>query len=523
LVWQGAQAAKALALAPDNSLLALGSAEGRVLVIELATDSQVASLRTGRTAVEGLAFQHHAQRHEEPDLGPNFLLAAGTAGSSVLIWDLSTGNPIAQCLGSEWEAGKLCFNRDGTLLFAASRGSVQVWDAAMGRHVLTVETRTSFQRDFALSPDEGKLLVAGNDWYRDRLEELELQHGVGTRTLRGLSAPVVKTVVSPDGRWVAGISEQWQLGVWDWPSGRLQHIFEAPIGRSADNSAVAFSADGNWLAAAAGKAAKLWELRTGATGTDWPLPDGLVDALAWQTNGQLRLFRVEAADGGARFGTISMGRIRPIVCRIRDLLSPAWTNAVATLTNFNSSVYGALAADGGRVFVVEGDHVGSDHTNRSVLFVDATTGRLTKSFETETTINASFSLLRSDLAGRWISFCTDDRMQTILVEARNGTVHRALNYPPAALATDLAHMALGAVFSSDEKGKLVSLGAGVTLTAGGPLRPLVSFPSDGGPNQGHMTFDPTGQWLIWGNDDGTVSAANIEGVRQALDKVSLGW
>jgi WD40 repeat protein len=522
LVFSSNQVVSALAVAPGNALLALGSADGRVAVLEMASGNPVASLRTDRTAVLGLTFQHHAQRHEEAGLGPNFLLAAGTAGSSVFIWDLSTNDRLARCLGSQMNVNRLVFSSDGTLLFTGGRLFIKVWDTTVGGLVLTIPA-LSFVYDFALAPDESRLLLTGNEWGPNHLQEIELSAGRGTRTLRGLSTPVIKTFLSPDGHWLAGISQAWELGVWEWPSGRLHHVFEAPKGRSADNSAVAFSADGFWLAAAAGKAAKLWDLRTGAKGRDWTLPDGLVDVLTWPANGSLVSFRVEAEDGVSRFATLSFGQTNPIVCHIRDLLSPVWTNPVATLTDFNSSVYHAEASDAGRMFVVEGDQVSGDHANRSVKFVEALSGRVVRTIPTATTLKLSSSGLRADPAGRWVTFGTNDASATVLVEARTGEPGGVLERAPLSFSSDRAYAAMAGVLYRDEQGKLTNSAEGLTVTSLATLLPLVGFPADGSVGGGHPCFDPAGQWLFWGNDDGTVSAANIEGVRQELDKVGLGW
>ena len=80
-------------------------------------------------------------------------------------------------------------------------------------------------------------------------------------------------------------------------SGRLLHVLKAPNGVVADNAALEFSPDGQRLAYATGKAACLWNVKTGEVEEMWALSPGLIDRLSFPKADQLLLLRLETKDG----------------------------------------------------------------------------------------------------------------------------------------------------------------------------------------------------------------------------------
>ena len=111
------------------------------------------------------------------------------------------------------------------------------------------------------------------------VEVWELDNGRGIQTLYGLRGQVAWTCFSPDGRRVAGLSQTFEVGVWDRETGKLLRLLDAPVGLFADNAGLAFSADGRRFALAAGERATLWDVETGAVLGSWKLPGGL--ATGW--------------------------------------------------------------------------------------------------------------------------------------------------------------------------------------------------------------------------------------------------
>src|SRR5206468_2050770 len=80
----------------------------------------------------------------------------------------------------------------------------------------------------------------------------ELEYGRGIRTLLGLAAQIAKVRFSPDGQWLAALSLDWQVAMWNLNQYQLCYVMKVPPGKSADNAALRFSPDSQQIAFCAG-------------------------------------------------------------------------------------------------------------------------------------------------------------------------------------------------------------------------------------------------------------------------------
>src|SRR5207248_243326 len=131
----------------------------------------------------------------------------------------------------------------------------RLWDVATGRLLLEIDSG-DFGAGVAFSPD-GRRLAIGNypAFELGSVSVWELQNGRGIPTLRGLSGQIAKTALSPDGLQIAALAHDWHVAIWEVGTGHLRAVLEAPQGMVADNSALAFSADGHQFAFATGSPA----------------------------------------------------------------------------------------------------------------------------------------------------------------------------------------------------------------------------------------------------------------------------
>jgi WD40 repeat protein len=233
--------------------------------------------------------------------------------------------------------------------FNAGTGSVRLWDLAARGEPATLLSRSTWIRAVDFTPD-GRTLVAGLSDKTVRLFDL------GTRewhaTLKGHSRPIVSLAMAADGRtMVTGAVDRtraatggeaivWDLalqqaratlpladGVWSVAYARdgkiiavggrdkFIHLWDADTGIEREAlkqnnvvRALAFSPDGQTLAAASGWTVKLWDLATRkerATLTGHKQP---VDALAFTRDG--RTLASGAAPGTVRFWDAATGRER---------------------------------------------------------------------------------------------------------------------------------------------------------------------------------------------------------------------
>ncbi|MBO0697723.1 MAG: PQQ-binding-like beta-propeller repeat protein, partial [Zavarzinella sp.] len=238
----------ALALSPAGNLLATGTTDGAVWLLDAATLRRERDLHGhGHAPVKSLAFS--------PDGGR--LAIAHWAGRSVWVWDVRTGDVVSTLEGHSDAVVGVAYRPEGKRLASASHDRTGgVWDTATGRCVQTLTGHTSRVLAVAYSPDRRFLASAGNDG-TIRLWDPETGKSMG-EPLKGHASGVYAVAFSPDGRWLASGGNDWTVKVWDPMTGTELHTFRGHTDRV---QAVAFRPDGRRLASASSdQTVKIWDL-----------------------------------------------------------------------------------------------------------------------------------------------------------------------------------------------------------------------------------------------------------------------
>ncbi|GAB2678908.1 hypothetical protein GCM10027088_67950 [Nocardia goodfellowii] len=241
----------AVASSPDGRLLAMGSSDGTVLLIDPSGPKVViAELQLGRSPVASIAFSPDGRR-----------LAVSDETPTVTMWDISDRDQPRRfsLLGQATRVTALAFTPDGTRLVsvsAAPEAAILVWNTATLQPVRPRLAGAGGNEDgfvsVAVSPD-GTVVATGTTAGEIRLWDLATPRQL--QVLNGGASPILSIAYSPDGRFLAAGSADGSIVVWHVGSGEFSRAdeFEA----SGKPESLAFDT-GHLLAATTGGVIQTW-------------------------------------------------------------------------------------------------------------------------------------------------------------------------------------------------------------------------------------------------------------------------
>jgi WD40 repeat protein len=505
--------ATVLAIAPSgaSSLLAAGDERGKLTIWALDSGQETASLQSSRNAILTLAFDRDRRRLggelAPANQGGNWLLAAGDAGGVVTVWDTGAKIPRAFCRGSRYGVHAVAFSPDGMTLASAGRYRAKLWNVATGQLLLHLKYR-NFMTGLAFSPDGRRLAVTSVAAFDNpsSVDVWKLDENRGIRLLRGLLGQITEVAISPDDRYLAALSDDWQVGIWDVVAGHLLHVLEAHKGLIADNAALAFSPDGSQLAFASGHEARLWNVADGRERKSWVLPGGLADRLAFPAKDKLLLLRVETQEGDRGPFSDAPPSQHPRVCRLRNLLGGEPTDKAVEITDFNWAVFSTALAPNGDYLVIHGR--GGPEGERRLIKVFDAAGRELGKIPTRRKRSSGRSVI--DPSGTRMLTPVDDSGPFLLLEM-----------PSVRRLGDL-----------DRNASCFSDGAKYFVTAGSPGGRAIASVADGellvnlgidNLTTSEAQFSSDDRLVAWGNADGTVLLCDVPAIRSRLTEIGLDW
>jgi WD40 repeat protein/serine/threonine protein kinase len=234
----------------DSSRLASAGHDGTVRVWDLKTEQE--SLRLAGAV--GIYVQGAAYRVTfSPD---GRWLAACSEGSTVRIWDSTSGQLIHELPGHEVRASCVAFSPDGKLLATGGwLGIVRIWDALGGQCLHQLREEHSHPVGALAFSTDGRHLVSG---YFDRtIDVWDATSGKRLRSLLGHTGIVNGLAFHPEGRRLASSSEDRTVRIWDLFTGR--ELLELR-GHADMCLGLAFNASGRLLASTSvDRTIRLWD------------------------------------------------------------------------------------------------------------------------------------------------------------------------------------------------------------------------------------------------------------------------
>ncbi|MCI0535938.1 MAG: WD40 repeat domain-containing serine/threonine-protein kinase [Verrucomicrobiales bacterium] len=500
-------AAKVIAISDQSALLAAGNEDGTINVCSLPSLSGVAHMAQERMGIECLAFAQDVRVPFDNEPEPNAsLLAAGDAGGSIFIYDVPRGRIKAMARGSHHQVLSLAFSPDRMTLASGGRKDLRIWDVASGHGLLICPNDWEYATSVAYYPDGQHLAVGiANPWGPGpSFRVVDVQDRRGIQALRGLTSQASLVRFSKSGQLLAALAHNWQVGIWNVSSNRLERMFDTPKGQYADNAAMAFGPDDTEFAFASGDYVCLWDLTTGRLLQKWKVPNGLVQVLAFRESGHLLFFQWEA-DPVTK---------RP-VCRTRELAPNGFIEPLYELPEYDGRVIHAAASPDGQLIGVVGTSSQSPTTNHVVKVFDMFTGKEQYQLPCDTIGHKTSNQVVWDPSGRFVCYKWTKHSVWELVEVGNRsnsarfdrliqaihpTGHRFAAQPTTPAS------AKGCYYFSNDKS--------VATTLLGLDHAFASTLAE---------FSPDGHLLAWGTEDGTVLVCDLEKTRSELAKIGLGW
>jgi len=290
-----------LAFSPDGSLLAVGRKNGSVEIYssEMKLISTLSGARRGE--VLALTFGRDPLLRLDGRVASHYpVLASGHRGGALVIWDLVVGQPRAVCRGSPYDVAVVAFDPSGSVLASAGREGCRVW-SFNGRLLLKLSGYGGSDPASALAFDNnGRLAWAvGGGFYEAALGIWRMEWNRGIHQFDVSSTPR-RIWFSPDGEFLAALSDDWTLAIWNVSEDRLLWLVEVPMGDTADNAGGVFDANGRQFSFAAGRDGCTIDLETGSFVNRWTLNPGVCDYLQYDDSGRLLLLRREKFPSQAR-------------------------------------------------------------------------------------------------------------------------------------------------------------------------------------------------------------------------------
>jgi WD40 repeat protein len=250
---------------PDGSKIATVSWDGTARVWDARTGRAVTGRLNG-TWTEDIQFSPDGER-----------LVAGS-----ILWDVATGERIAELIRHADTIWTTRFSPDGTRMATASKdGTARVWDGNTGQ-LLALLRHADSVNCAQFSPDGPQVATASFDGTA-RIWDSQTGHAI---TNLQHDDRVHWVEFSPDGKKLATASKDKTVRLWDARTGKmlmkpLSHADELYLFRS-----VVFSPDGTRVAAAAGSIAQLWDAHTGEPFTAPLKHDGRVNSVRFSPDGR---------------------------------------------------------------------------------------------------------------------------------------------------------------------------------------------------------------------------------------------
>ena len=225
------------------------SAGKSLKIWDVTTGQEVASIERQDARASGVSFSPDGQQ-----------IVGGGHDKTVTVWDAKTGQKTLSLTGHSDDVHCASFSPDGKRIVSGScDNTVKIWNAETGTQMLTLEGHKSPITSVGFSQD-GERIVSGS-----RDGTLRIWNARTAKKILTIATPpdhAVRASFSPDGKQIASCNDlDKTVGVWNVDTGQKTHTLG---GHLEPVRAVSFSPDGKWIASGSGdQTVKVWNAKTG--------------------------------------------------------------------------------------------------------------------------------------------------------------------------------------------------------------------------------------------------------------------
>jgi len=217
----------ALAMSPDSKLVATeatetgGEAGATPRIWDVKSGNMLAQLKGHTLAVSSIVFSPKGD-----------LLATASWDKTARLWDVKTGREVAVLTGHTDPLTSVAFDRTGQLLVTASfDGTARIWDVATGKENWVLQGHAGMVQSAVFSLDSRRIVTAGKP-LTDRIRTASRQVPLSPETKRRIN-PLDNTART-----------DYTARIWDVASGRETANLQ---GHEAGINSAVFSSDGRFV------------------------------------------------------------------------------------------------------------------------------------------------------------------------------------------------------------------------------------------------------------------------------------
>jgi WD40 repeat protein/DNA-binding winged helix-turn-helix (wHTH) protein len=258
-----------VAWSPDSQLLASASGDHTIKLWDCLTGKCLKTLTGYEDRVLSVAWCpvkpsdlrdiHHAALSPEAALATyEWVLAGGSAGDPVKLWDTRTGKQLHD-FPAQSNVWSVAWSADGaTLASGSADAQIRLWERQTGNCVATLRGHNGLVWAVAWRRDH-QILASGSEDRTIILWDLKTCQPI--RALRGHREAVRTIAWSPSGRILASGSHDGEIRLWDIATGKRLKVLSGHRGRV---YALAWSHDGQTLISSGADATiLLWDVAIG--------------------------------------------------------------------------------------------------------------------------------------------------------------------------------------------------------------------------------------------------------------------